>query len=114
MHARISPNQGGQGDTIPKGYDSQSENLRTGPDDSFVGEEELSTVALIRGSSQMLVESSSVCGEVDMEGESWHAWGRPWTHEEMEPLAITMQDFEVRCPLSLHDIINCLGCFTPV
>lgn len=61
--------------------------------------EEPSTIAVIRGNSfqdKMSIESSSVSGEDAGDiGEDANVWRRPWTREEMEPLSITMQDFEV-------------------
>lgn len=76
----------------------QSEGRRGGSNGADM-KEEPSTIAVIRGNSfqdKMSIESSSVSGEDagDM-GEDANVWRRPWTREEMEPLSITMQDFEV-------------------
>lgn len=76
----------------------QSEGRRGGSNGADM-EEEASTIAIIRGNSfqdKTSIESSSVSGEGAGDvGEDANMWRRPWTREEMEPLSITMKDFEV-------------------
>lgn len=62
-------------------------------------DEELSTLALIRGDSsrdRMQIESSSACEEFTNDVyEDDEKWRQPWSEEELEHLAITMEDYEV-------------------
>ena len=80
-------------DVIPNG-----EEQSIGPGDADANED-LSTLALVRGdfpTDRMQIESASVSGEAtndaDKDDEKWR---EPWSREELEQLAITMQDFEV-------------------
>ncbi|CAM6099845.1 unnamed protein product [Calypogeia fissa] len=54
--------------------------------------EDLSTLGVVKGSGSP--ESASVCKEMDTDDVDQEHWKQPWTHDEMESLAITMQDFE--------------------
>lgn len=56
--------------------------------------EDLSTHGVLRATGSP--ESASVCKEMDTDDAGQEHWRRPWTHDEMESLSITMQDFEVR------------------
>lgn len=62
-------------------------------------DEDPSTLAFVRGDSptdRMQIESASLCGEVTNDAdEDDEKWREPWSREELEQLAITMQDFEV-------------------
>jgi len=62
-------------------------------------DEEPSTIAVIRGDSsrdRMQIESSSACEEFTNDVyEDDEKWRQPWSEEELEHLAITMEDFEV-------------------
>ncbi|KAG0603067.1 hypothetical protein M758_10G063700 [Ceratodon purpureus] len=71
-----------------------NKNLMNGAD----VDEDLSTQACVRGdpySPMDRIESASVCGEVTKDAdEDDEKWREPWSREELEQLAITMQDFE--------------------
>jgi len=59
-------------------------------------DDEPSTLAICEGDSlrdRVQAESSSACEEFIYEDDE--KWKQPWTEEELEHLAITMEDFEV-------------------
>jgi len=62
-------------------------------------DDEPSTLAVCREDSlrdRVQVESSSACEEFTSHVyEDHEKWKQPWTDEELEHLAITMEDFEV-------------------
>jgi hypothetical protein len=84
--------------SVHGGSSIKPDNKKNLMDDANV-DEEPSTLAFIRGDSprdRMQIEITSACGEatndVDEDDEKWR---EPWSREELEQLAITMQDFEV-------------------